>query len=138
MNIVLAASEAFPFCKTGGLADVVGALCQQFAGYKGNKVLLFLPHYRNIVRVSSLKIVPGVYLIPIGDKIEQASLSYINWGNVLVFFINNRKYFDRPDLYRTKEGEFQDNDEYSQGNEDPVPAVLEKSEDGVHWGVSFH
>ncbi len=111
MNIVLAASEAFPFCKTGGLADVVGALCQQFAGYKGNKVLLFLPHYRNIVRVSSLKIVPGVYLIPIGDKIEQASLSYINWGNVLVFFINNRKYFDRPDLYRTKEGEFQDNDE---------------------------
>ena len=43
MNIVLAASEAFPFCKTGGLADVVGALCQQFAGRKGNKVLLFLP-----------------------------------------------------------------------------------------------
>ncbi|MBO5911123.1 MAG: glycogen/starch synthase, partial [Elusimicrobiaceae bacterium] len=29
MNIVLAASEAYPFCKTGGLADVVGALCQQ-------------------------------------------------------------------------------------------------------------
>ena len=111
MNIVLAASEAYPFCKTGGLADVVGALCQQFAGYKGNKVLLFLPHYRNIVRVSSLKIVPGVYLIPVGDKIEQASLSYINWGNVLVFFVNNRKYFDRPGLYRTSAGEFQDNDE---------------------------
>ena len=111
MNIVLAASEAYPFCKTGGLADVVGALCQQFAGYKGNKVLLFLPHYRNMVRVSSLKIVPGVYLIPIGDKIEQASLSYVNWGNVLVFFVNNRKYFDRPGLYRTQEGEFADNDE---------------------------
>ncbi len=111
MNIVLAASEAFPFCKTGGLADVVGALCQQFAGHRGNKVLLFLPHYRNIVRVASLKIVPGVYLIPVGDKIEQASLSYINWGNVLVFFVGNRKYFDRPDLYRTKEGEYPDNDE---------------------------
>ncbi len=111
MNIVLAASEAYPFCKTGGLADVVGALCQQFAGHKGHKVLLFLPHYRNIVRVSSLKIVPGVYLIPVGDKIEQASLSYINWGNVLVFFVGNRKYFDRPGLYRTKDGEFADNDE---------------------------
>ena len=111
MNIVLAASEAFPFCKTGGLADVVGALCQQFASRKGNKVLLFLPHYRNIVRVSSLKIVPGVYLIPIGDRIEQVSLSYINWGNVLVFFVGNRKYFDRPELYRTKEGEYTDNDE---------------------------
>lgn len=111
MNIVLAASEAFPFCKTGGLADVVGALCQQFASRKGNKVLLFLPHYRNIVRVSSLKVVPGVYLIPVGDKIEQVSLSYINWGNVLVFFVGNRKYFDRPELYRTREGEYSDNDE---------------------------
>ncbi len=111
MNIVLAASEAYPFCKTGGLADVVGALCQQFAGRKGHKVLLFLPHYRSIVRVSSLKIVPGVYLIPVGDKIEQASLSYINWGNVLVFFVNNRNYFDRSDLYRTQEGEYPDNDE---------------------------
>lgn len=111
MNIVLAASEAFPFCKTGGLADVVGALCQQFSMRKGNKVLLFLPHYRNIVRVSSLKVVPGVYLIPIGDRIEQVSLSYINWGNVLVFFVGNRKYFDRPKLYRTKMGEYPDNDE---------------------------
>ena len=111
MNIVLAASEAFPFCKTGGLADVVGALCQQFASRKGNKVLLFLPHYRNIVRVSSLKVVPGVYLIPIGDRIEQVSLSYINWGNVLVFFVGSRKYFDRPDLYRTRNGEYPDNDE---------------------------
>jgi starch synthase len=111
MNIVLAASEAFPFCKTGGLADVVGSLCQQFASRKGNKVLLFLPHYRNIVRVSSLKVVPGVYLIPIGDRIEQVSLSYVNWGNVLVFFVGNRKYFDRPEMYFTKEGEYADNDE---------------------------
>ena len=111
MNIVLAASEAFPFCKTGGLADVVGALGQQLAGQKGNKVLLFLPHYRNIRRVSSLKVVPGVYLIPVGGKIEQVSLSYINWGNVLVFFVGNRHYFDRPELYRTKSGDYVDNDE---------------------------
>lgn len=107
----MAASEAFPFCKTGGLADVVGALSQQLAGRKGNKVLLFLPHYRNIRRVSSLKVVPGVYLIPVGGKIEQVSLSYINWGNVLVFFVGNRKYFDRPELYRTRSGEYADNDE---------------------------
>ena len=111
MNIVMAASEAFPFCKTGGLADVVGSLSQQLAGRKGNKVLLFLPHYRNIRRVSSLKVVPGVFLVPVGGRIEQVSLSYINWGNVLVFFVGNRKYFDRPDLYRTKMGDFLDNDE---------------------------
>ena len=48
MNIVLAASEAFPFCKTGGLADVAGALTQDFSRIRGTKVLLFLPRYRNI------------------------------------------------------------------------------------------
>lgn len=111
MNIVLAASEAVPFCKTGGLADVVGALSQQLAGHKGNKVLLFLPHYRHIRQVSSLKVVPGVYYIPVGGRIEQVSLSYVNWGKVLVFFVGNRKYFDRPEYYHTKTGEYKDNDE---------------------------
>ena len=111
MNIVLAASEAFPFCKTGGLADVVGSLCQQFAGKKKNKVVLFLPHYRNITRISTLKIVPGVYFIPVGDRVEQASLSYVQWGNVMVFFVNNRKYFDREGFYHTPAGEYGDNDE---------------------------
>ena len=38
MNIVLAASEAFPFCKTGGLADVVGALCQQFSARRITRI----------------------------------------------------------------------------------------------------
>jgi len=111
MNVVLAASEAFPFCKSGGLADVVGSLCQQFAARKNNKILLFLPHYRNLVRVSSLKIVPGEYLIPIGDRIEKASLSYVNWGNVMVFFVDNKKYFDRAGMYHTPEGAYGDNDE---------------------------
>lgn len=111
MNIVMAASEAFPFCKTGGLADVVGALSQQLAGRKNNTVLLFLPHYRSIRQVSSLKVVPGVYYIPVGGKIETVTLSYLNWGKVMVFFVGNRHYFDRPDLYRTKFGDYADNDE---------------------------
>ena len=111
MNIVMAASEAFPFCKTGGLADVVGALSQQLAGRKGNTVLLFLPHYRNIRRASSLKVVPGAYYVAVGERIEQVTLSYVNWGKVLVFFVGNRRYFDRPELYRTKNGEYADNDE---------------------------
>ncbi|ACC98771.1 Glycogen/starch synthase, ADP-glucose type [Elusimicrobium minutum Pei191] len=111
MNIVLAASEAFPFCKTGGLADVTGSLAKELSKHKGNRVILFLPHYRNINRVASLKVVPGTFLIPIGDRLETASLSYISWGNVLVFFINNTKYFDRPELYRTAAGDYFDNDE---------------------------
>lgn len=111
MNIVLAASEAFPFCKTGGLADVVGALTQDFSRIKGTKVLLFLPRYRNIKNASSLRTVPGVFYIPVGSRLEPASISYLKWGNALVFFVESNKYFDRPELYFTKDGDYYDNDE---------------------------
>lgn len=111
MNIVLAASEAFPFCKTGGLADVVGALTQDFSRTRGTKVLLFLPRYRNIKNASSLRTVPGVFYIPVGSRLEPAQISYLKWGNALVFFVESNKYFDRPDLYFTKSGDYADNDE---------------------------
>lgn len=111
MNIVMAASEAFPFCKTGGLADVTGALTQELAKDKKNKVLLFLPHYRNIKNASSLKVIPGTFLIPVGDRLETVSLSYINWAGALVFFVNCAKYFDRDGFYNQKNIAFTDNDE---------------------------
>ena len=111
MNIVLASSEAFPFCKTGGLADVVGALTQDFSRARNSKVVLFLPHYRSIKNVSSLKTVPGTFFIPIGARLEPARISYLKWGNALVFFVQSSKYFDRNDLYFTKNGDYKDNDE---------------------------
>ncbi len=111
MNIVLASSEAFPFCKTGGLADVVGALTQDFSRVRGAKVVLFLPHYRSIKNASSLKTVPGTFFIPIGARLEPARISYLKWGNALVFFVESAKYFDRNELYFTKAGDYKDNDE---------------------------
>ena len=91
MNIVLAASEAFPFCKTGGLADVAGALTQDFSRARGTKVILFLPHYRGIKNASSLRTVPGSFFIPMGARLEPARISYLKWGNALVFFIQSSK-----------------------------------------------
>jgi starch synthase len=111
MNIVIAASEAFPFCKTGGLADVAGALTQDFSRVKGCKVILFLPHYRSIKNASSLKSMPGSFFIPMGARLEPARLSYLRWGNALVFFINSPKYFDRPELYCHNGKDYPDNDE---------------------------
>jgi len=111
MNIVLASSEAFPFCKTGGLADVVGALTQDFSRVKGAKVLLFLPRYRSIKSTSSLRTVPGTFFIPIGARLEPARVSYLKWGNALVFFIQSSKYFDRNDLYYSDGEDYKDNDE---------------------------
>ena len=44
MKILFAASEAVPFCKTGGLADVAGSLPQALA-QAGSEVAVVLPLY---------------------------------------------------------------------------------------------
>ena len=47
MKILFAASEAAPFIKTGGLADVAGSLPQALAA-AGNEVTVVLPLYQGI------------------------------------------------------------------------------------------
>ncbi len=112
MKILIAASEAFPFCKTGGLADVTGALSQVFSRAEDTEVALFLPRYRNVGGGAfSLKAVGGSFLIPVGNRVETATMSHVQWGKVAVYFIENPKYFDRPGIYRAVGGDYEDNDE---------------------------
>ncbi|MFH1618965.1 MAG: glycogen/starch synthase, partial [bacterium] len=112
MNIAIAASEAFPFCKTGGLGDVAGALSQIFSRLEDVRVTLFLPRYRNIGGGAfSLRAVPGRFRVHVGGRVETAVLSHVKWGSVDVYFVDNPKFFDRTDLYRTRAGDYADNDE---------------------------
>ncbi len=46
-KILMVASEATPFAKTGGLADVIGALPRALAA-RGEEVAVVLPHYRHV------------------------------------------------------------------------------------------
>ncbi len=111
MNILMAASESVPFYKTGGLADVVGALAQVF-GRKGHRVSLFLPKYRSVEGGSlSLKSIPGGYYIPIGAQLERASLASAAWGAATVYFVENAKYFGREGAYGANGRDYEDNDE---------------------------
>ena len=47
MHIVFAASECVPFAKTGGLADVVGALPPELVKL-GHQVTVYLPLYKSV------------------------------------------------------------------------------------------
>ena len=47
MNILYVTSEAVPFCKTGGLADVAGSLPQSLAA-NGDRVSVILPLYQSV------------------------------------------------------------------------------------------
>ncbi|MBI4347173.1 MAG: glycogen synthase GlgA [Elusimicrobia bacterium] len=111
MKILLASSEAVPFCKTGGLADVVGALTQLLSRH-GHQVCLFLPKYKSIdLGAFSIKPLPGGYVIPIGDDLEKASLSWAEWKGATVYFVDSPKYFSRNGLYGEEGKDYEDNDE---------------------------
>jgi starch synthase len=113
MKVLFAASESVPFCKTGGLADMVGALLPALK-QKRHDVRLVLPRYRGISPEKfGLKRLPHPLHIPLGDTHERVVL----WEGRLarhtpVYFVDCPKYFDREDLYRDTDGsDYADNDE---------------------------
>jgi starch synthase len=111
LNIVFASSEVAPFAKTGGLADVSGALPIELARL-GHNVAVMMPAYRQ-VKQSGLPIEPlGVkFDIPIGNKIVRGRLlrGVLPGSDVPVFFVEQDDYFDRPELYRVKGEDYKDN-----------------------------
>jgi starch synthase len=98
VKILLAASEAVPYCKTGGLADVVGALAQRL-GAAGHDACLFLPKYR-AVRAASLE--GGIVRplkVPLGGREIEVGLRFLHRRGVAVYFVDYPLYFDREGLY---------------------------------------
>lgn len=109
MKVVFATPEMVPYAKTGGLADVCGALSKELAR-KGMDVFAFLPKYRAIeknVKKTKKKI---EFSIAIGSDEESVSIEVSESLGFPVFLIDCPKYFDRDFLYGTKEGDYPDND----------------------------
>lgn len=111
MNILLASSEVTPFAKTGGLADVCGALPMQLTAL-GHSVSVFLPAYRQ-TRHCGLTIEPTDtwFDIPIGSKIVRGRLlcAQLPDGETTVYLVEQDNYYDRPELYREKGEDYKDN-----------------------------
>jgi starch synthase len=110
MHIAFVASECVPFSKTGGLADVVGALPRALAGL-GHQVSVYLPRYRQ-TKLADPQVVVGSITIPFDDQYRFASV--VNAGNtagVRCYFVDYPPYFDRDALYGTSAGDYPDNAE---------------------------
>lgn len=110
MKIVITASECVPFVKTGGLADVAGALAKNLKK-EGHDVRVFLPLYRKVDRkMHAVKTVYKNLLIPMGDRMEKADIMLsTKVEGIPVYFIDHPGYFDREELYRTSAGDYEDN-----------------------------
>ncbi len=110
MNIVFAASECVPFAKTGGLADVVGALPKALAEL-GHNVTVYLPKYKQTKLKDARVVLPSV-TIPFDDQYRFCSV--VDGGKlsgVQFYFIDYPAFFDREALYGTPAGDYPDNAE---------------------------
>jgi starch synthase len=115
MRIVLTASEAIPFAKTGGLADVTSALCESLASL-GHQVSLILPYYPQVAARSGTPLPPlestGLtFRIPIGQKqvVGRLLRTQLPHSTVDVYLVDQPDYFDRPSLYQEAGRDYRDN-----------------------------
>jgi starch synthase len=117
LKILYVSGEVVPFAKTGGLADVAGALPQVITDI-GNEVRIMMPKYgsindrkfriHDVLRLKDIK-------IPVGVKEELLSVKVtaLPSSKVQIYFLHNAGYFGREGLYvspSTKK-DYQDNDE---------------------------
>ncbi len=110
MHIAFAASECVPFSKTGGLADVVGALPAALAAL-GHQVSVYLPRYRQTKLPEAQKVVRSI-TIPFDDRYRFCSIVAAgNHSGVRFYFVEYPPFFDRDNLYGTSAGDYSDNAE---------------------------
>ncbi len=121
MHVVLASSEAVPFCKTGGLADVCGALPLELTRL-GVQTTLILPAY-SVVKDAGIALEPtGITLqIPMASKLVSARILLGHLAvpdapagdtigtEVPVYFIDQPEYFHRPGIYQENGVDYADN-----------------------------
>ena len=99
MNILYVTSEAVPFCKTGGLADVAGSLPQSLAA-NGDRVSVILPLYQSVADAwrDRLHFERYTYVRLAWRSLYCGLFSYERQG-VTWYFVDNEQYFKRPELY---------------------------------------
>jgi len=112
MKIAMIASEANPFAKTGGLADVLGALSVALE-HLGHEVTVILPAYRCALEGGfELEETGRTITVPLADRQESGTVLRSMIGkNVLALLIRADRYFDREFLYGTATEDYPDNAE---------------------------
>ncbi|MHC3994579.1 glycogen synthase GlgA [Thiomicrolovo sp. ZZH C-3] len=112
-NILLAASEVVPFAKSGGLADVAGALPKALKAL-GHDVRVVMPRYYIVdIEKYKLKKLKGSLGVPMGSMGEAWAAVYegvLPGSDVPVYFIEHEGFFGRKGLYDEDGQAYGDND----------------------------
>ena len=103
----MVAGEATPFIKTGGLADVLGALPAALRE-RGEDVAVVLPWYRDSV-VEDSRLVLQQFPVWLGKTSYPVRVHVSVVRGVPYYLVECRPLFDRDGVYVTEEGDFADN-----------------------------
>lgn len=99
MKLLFAASECSPFVKSGGLADVLGALPKALAE-AGEDVSVVLPMYGDIAYKykQQMKFVKSIE-VPVGWRRQYCGIETLELEGVRFYFLDNEYYFRRQGSY---------------------------------------
>jgi starch synthase len=110
LKILMIASEAIPFAKSGGLADVVPSLARYLSA-RGHDVRIILPRYYFIDR-TLLERHPVRLEIRMGNSMYSTAvdIGYVPSSQVPVYFVDHESLFGRDGIYGSpSEGDYHDN-----------------------------
>ena len=99
MRILYVSTEGTPFVKTGGLADVIGALPYTVAK-KGHETAIMMPYYKSVRDKwrYEVKYLTST-IVTVGWRKQYAGILYLKHKGVDVYFIDNEFYFGSDNVY---------------------------------------
>lgn len=109
MKIVMVASESRPYCKTGGLADVVYSLSKELVK-SGQEVSVILPLYDILTPpfAASKLALAATFKMHMSWRKQTVNVFHILYEDINYYFIQNKQYFERGHIY----GDFDDGERF--------------------------
>jgi starch synthase len=101
MKVWFVASEAYPFAKTGGLADVIGSLPKELSK-QGMDVRVIIPKYEAIPAhfKEAMEAQTIVHFdIQLGWRKQYCGIQSVEYEGVIYYFMDNEYYFKRSGFY---------------------------------------
>jgi len=99
MKVLFIASEAFPFVKTGGLADVIGSLPQALQE-KDAEIRVIIPKYAAIAKeLTSQMTTEAEFTLGLAWRRLPCRVERLDFQGITYYFLDSAYHFDRPNLY---------------------------------------
>jgi len=104
---MMVSSEARPWAKSGGLADVVGSLPSALTRF-GHKVSVVIPRYMDAAKAPASRIADRIPIY-IGGGVRLVGIWALESNGVTHYFVDEPILYGRSGLYGDQNGEFGDN-----------------------------